>query len=107
MSTILIGVDASERSEDAIAFGRRLADVAGAPVVVANAYPYSALPSRSSNAAYRQALRDDALKTARSMRDALDRLNDDSRLLRAVRTVEVDQRCPTDGSLQDREVGAD
>ena len=30
MSTILIGVDASERSEDAIAFGRRLADAAGA-----------------------------------------------------------------------------
>ena len=55
MSTILIGVDASERSEDAIAFGRRLADVAGAHVVVANAYPYSAVPSRASNAAFREA----------------------------------------------------
>ena len=29
MSTILIGVDASERSEDAVAFARRLADVVG------------------------------------------------------------------------------
>ena len=77
MSTILIGVDASERSEDAIAFGRRLADVADARVVVANAYPYSDVPSRASNAAYRNALREDALVTARRMRDRLERVNDD------------------------------
>ena len=38
MSTILIGVDASERSEDAIAFGGQLAQASGAYVVVANAY---------------------------------------------------------------------
>ena len=48
MSTILIGVDESERSEDAIAFARRLADVAAAHVVVANAYPYSDVPSRAA-----------------------------------------------------------
>ena len=84
MSTILIGVDASERSEDAIAFGRRLADVAGAHVVVANAYPYSALPSRASNAAFREALRDDALETARRMRDGLERVNDDETLIRVI-----------------------
>jgi nucleotide-binding universal stress UspA family protein len=75
VSTIIIGVDASERSEDAIAFGRRLADVAGATVVVANAYPYSDIPNRASNATYRQALRDDALETARRMRDQLDRVS--------------------------------
>ena len=84
MSTILIGVDDSERSEDAIAFGRRLADVAGAHVVVANAYPYQALPSRASNAGYREALRDDALETTRRMRDALERLNDDETLIRVI-----------------------
>jgi nucleotide-binding universal stress UspA family protein len=84
VSTILIGVDASERSEDAIAFGRRLADVAGAHVVVANAYPYQAVPSRASNAAYREALRDDALETTRRMRDALERLNDDETLVRVI-----------------------
>jgi nucleotide-binding universal stress UspA family protein len=75
VSTIIIGVDASERSEDAIAFGRRLADVAGATVVVANAYPYSDVPSRASNATYREALRDDARETAERMRDLLDRVS--------------------------------
>jgi nucleotide-binding universal stress UspA family protein len=77
VSTILIGVDASERSEDAIAFGRRLADVVGAHVIVANAYPYSAMPSRASNAAYREALRDDALEIVRRLRDDLQRINDE------------------------------
>ena len=43
MSTILIGVDATERSEDAIAFGSRLADAAGATVVIASAFPYLSL----------------------------------------------------------------
>jgi nucleotide-binding universal stress UspA family protein len=70
-----IGVDASERSEDAIAFGRRLADVAGATIVVSNAYPYSDTPSRASNATYREVLRDDALGTAQRMRDQLDRVS--------------------------------
>jgi len=84
VSTILIGVDDSERSEDAIAFGRRLADVAGAHVVVANAYPYSAMPSRASNAAYREALRDDSLEITRRMRDKLERLNDDETLVRVI-----------------------
>ena len=72
MSTILIGVDASARSEDAIAFGRRLAAVSSARVVVACAFAYSDAPSRASNAAYRQALADDAEQTAREMRDRLD-----------------------------------
>jgi nucleotide-binding universal stress UspA family protein len=77
VSTILIGVDDSERSEDAIAFARRLADVAAAHVVVANAYPYSDTPSRASNSTYRAALRDDALEVVHRMRDQLDRVADD------------------------------
>jgi nucleotide-binding universal stress UspA family protein len=43
MSKILIGVDGSERSEDAVAFGRALALAAGAPVILAMAYPASPL----------------------------------------------------------------
>jgi nucleotide-binding universal stress UspA family protein len=74
VSTILIGVDDSERSEDAIAFARRLADVAAARVVVANAYPYSDIPSRAANSAYREALRDDALEIVNRMRGHLDRV---------------------------------
>ena len=72
MSTIIIGVDASERSEDAIAFGRRLAAASTAHVIVANAYPYSDMPSRASNAGYRDALREDALAMVREMRDKLE-----------------------------------
>src|SRR4051794_11857043 len=71
VSTILIGVETSERSRDAIAFGRRLATAAGADVVVACAYPYSDLPSRASNSAYREALRDEALETVEAMRQEL------------------------------------
>ena len=67
MSTILIGVDDSTRSEDAVAFGRRLAGATDSHVVVACAFPYSDMPSRSANLAYRQALKDDATATARKM----------------------------------------
>lgn len=58
MSTILIGVDASERSEDAIAFGSQLAQACGAYVVVANAY--------------RDPSRDQSLELVRSLRERLD-----------------------------------
>jgi nucleotide-binding universal stress UspA family protein len=72
VSTILVGVDATERSEDAIVFGRRLADVAGADVVVACAYPYENVPTRAANSVYREALRDDARATAEKMRAHLE-----------------------------------
>ena len=85
MSTILIGVDASARSEDAIAFGRRLAAVSSAHVVVACAFPYNDAPSRASNAAYRQALADDAEQTARDMRDRLDGIAADRLRIRITR----------------------
>ena len=39
MTKILIGVDGSDRSYDAVAFGRALALAAGAPVIVATAHP--------------------------------------------------------------------
>jgi nucleotide-binding universal stress UspA family protein len=72
VSTILIGVDDSERSADAIAFGRQLARASGAHVVIANAYPYSDFPSRASNATFRATLRDGALEIVRGMRERLD-----------------------------------
>jgi nucleotide-binding universal stress UspA family protein len=71
VSTILIGVDATERSEDAIAFGRRLAEAAGAEVIVACAYPYSDTPTRAASSAYREALRDGARRTAEDKRARL------------------------------------
>jgi nucleotide-binding universal stress UspA family protein len=74
VSTILIGVDAGERSKDAIAFARRLADVSDAYLVLANAYPYSDLPSRASNTAFREALRDKSLEIVQAMRERLEGL---------------------------------
>lgn len=72
MSTVIIGVDASERSEDAVAFGRRIADASGANVIVACAYPYSDVPTRGDSESYRRALADEAKATARTMRDRLE-----------------------------------
>ncbi len=71
MSTILIGVDESTRSTDAVAFGRRLAGATSGRVIVACAFPYSDIPSRASNLAYREALKSDASDTARRMCDQL------------------------------------
>ena len=85
MSTIIIGVDATERSEDAIAFGRRLADAADArtsssptptPIPTSRAAP--------SSAAYRDALREDALETARGMRDRLEGIPEDRVAIRII-----------------------
>jgi nucleotide-binding universal stress UspA family protein len=72
VSTILIGVDASDRSADALAFARRLAEACDAHLVLANAYPYSDFPSRAANAAYRDALREQSLETVREQRDRLE-----------------------------------
>lgn len=60
MSTILIGVDGSERSEDAIAFGSRVAAASGAEVVVACAFPDGRAHGYAD-------LRDAALDTAHAM----------------------------------------
>jgi nucleotide-binding universal stress UspA family protein len=72
VSTIVIGVDASERSEDAIAFGGCIAEATKAETIVTIAYPYATTPARASNATYRDSLREDAFITARHMRSKLD-----------------------------------
>ncbi len=71
MTTILIGVDGSGRSEDAVAFGRRLAGATSGRVVVACAFPYSDIPSRAANLTYREALKTDANRTASRMAELL------------------------------------
>jgi nucleotide-binding universal stress UspA family protein len=82
VSTIIIGVDDSERSEDAIAFGRRVAAASSAHTVVTNAYPYSDTPSRASNASYRNALREDAVETASGLRGKLEGVAPERSLIR-------------------------
>ena len=64
VTKILIGVDGSERSEDAVAFGRALALAAGAPVILATAE--SSEPASSRRAAHEVFLREDAEPRSRS-----------------------------------------
>jgi nucleotide-binding universal stress UspA family protein len=59
MTKILIGVDGSDRSDDAIAFGRALALAADAPVILATAHP-SEPKSRLGAHADHTELRDEA-----------------------------------------------
>jgi nucleotide-binding universal stress UspA family protein len=77
VSTILIGVDDSARSEDAVAFARRLAGATTGRIVVACAFPYSDMPSRAANLSYRDALRTEALRTAKRMSELLSNLSAD------------------------------
>ena len=74
MTKILIGVDGSERSEDAVAFGRTLALAAGAPVVLATAHRLD--PLRPGAPAHEIFLREDAEATLVRLAGALDDVGD-------------------------------
>ena len=87
MSTILIGVDASDRSEDAVAFARRLGEASGAQLIIANAYPYSDFPRRAANATYREALREQSLETVRAMRGHLEGLPESRSIVKITANV--------------------
>ena len=70
MTQILIGVDGSERSEDAVAFGRALALAADAPVTLAMAHRSEPLrPGAEEHDAF---LRDDAERTLARLAAGLD-----------------------------------
>ena len=60
MSTIVIGVDDSSRSADALAFADRLAGAANGRLVVVNAFPYVDVPSRFPTPEFRETLKRDA-----------------------------------------------
>jgi nucleotide-binding universal stress UspA family protein len=60
MSEILVGVDGTAGAEDAVAFAQQLAGATGATLRLAMAFPYSDMPSRASNEAFRLALYEDA-----------------------------------------------
>ena len=67
MSKIIVGVDESDRSKDAVALAALLARGSDAELVLVCAYPYDDTPSRAANTGYKRYLREDALA-------ALDRL---------------------------------
>jgi nucleotide-binding universal stress UspA family protein len=60
MPEIVIGVDGTERGEDAVVFGRQLAASAGGHIVLANAFPYEDIRGRATGRAHREALRQDS-----------------------------------------------
>ena len=60
MSGILIGVDGSDRSEDAVAFGRLLARASGAPLTLATAYPSEPAAVHDAGGEYGRFLRREA-----------------------------------------------
>jgi nucleotide-binding universal stress UspA family protein len=71
VSTIVIGVDDSTRSEDAVAFARRLAGAANGRLVVVNAFPYADIPTRFPTPEYRDVLSDDAHELVRRITEQL------------------------------------
>ena len=60
MSKIIVGVDDSIRSKDAVALATRIARVADAELVLVCAYPYDEHPSRALNSEFERALREQA-----------------------------------------------
>ncbi len=72
MSKIIVGVDDSERSKDAVALAARLARRSDAELVLVCAYPHDDVPARGvPPAAYEQYLRKDALAALGRAADGL------------------------------------
>ena len=63
MSKIIVGVDESKRSQDAVALAGRLVQGSDAEVVLVCAYPYDDTPSRGLNTGFRRYLKEDAIAT--------------------------------------------
>jgi nucleotide-binding universal stress UspA family protein len=68
MTKIIVGVDGSERSQDAIAFALDLAHAADASMTLVCAYPYTPVPARVSGAQIREYLAADAEATLARLR---------------------------------------
>ena len=71
MSKIIVGVDQSEGSNDAIALTSSLAGITGAELTLANVYPYDTRPSRALNAAFEAYLRKDSHELLERLRTEL------------------------------------
>ena len=56
MPKIIVGIDESDHSKDAVALAAQLARGSGAELVLVCAYPYDDSPSRVSNAEWRRSL---------------------------------------------------
>ncbi len=70
MTKIIVAVDESQGSRDAIALARTLAGVTGATLTFANVFPYDLEPSRGANGEFEEYLRQDSRELLERLRDA-------------------------------------
>jgi nucleotide-binding universal stress UspA family protein len=70
MSKIIVGVDESPGSADAVALASSLAGVTGAKLMLVNVYPYDVHPSRAVNYQFETYLREDSLAMLERLRKA-------------------------------------
>ena len=90
MSKIIVGVDESDRSRDAVALAALLARGSDAELVLVSAYPYDDVPGRAAHTGYRQYLREDA-------EGALKRATSDMGELPQVRLLPIAEVSPAKG----------
>ena len=57
MSKIIVAVDESQGSSDAVALASALAGITGAQLMLVNVFPYDSRPNRAANAAFEAYLR--------------------------------------------------
>ncbi|MDX6684465.1 MAG: hypothetical protein QOF86_593 [Baekduia sp.] len=84
MTMILVGVDASERSQDAVALTLELARTTGARVVVASVFADDDVHTRADNAGDRLTLEGDARNVAQRLSEPLTELGDERVELRTI-----------------------
>jgi nucleotide-binding universal stress UspA family protein len=72
MSKIIVGVDQSDSSNDAVALASSLAGITGAEVMLVNVFPYDIRPSRMLNAEFETYLRKDSNELLERVRSELD-----------------------------------
>ena len=68
MSKIIVGVDESAGSADAIALASSLAGMTGATLMLVNVYPYDIHPSRALNYDFEAYLREDSIELLERLR---------------------------------------
>jgi nucleotide-binding universal stress UspA family protein len=84
MSTIMVGVDESDRSKDAIAFARLLARASHARIMVTAVFPYDDMASRAANIDYRRLLEADAERLVHRLAGSISGLGAERVVTRAV-----------------------
>ena len=72
MSKIIVGVDQSEGSNDAIALASSLAGITGAELMLVNVFPYDTRPSRALNPEFERYLRNDSKELLERLRGDLE-----------------------------------